>query len=277
MADDKNHKLNVYFGHARSASTWITWIVERLCSRMGQHYGTFYGRILDRYETVDNFIEQKNLDFLLFPEGNIEKANSISRDYRGFHVIRDPRDMLVSGYFYFKKGHSTEGNPRMDEFQAEVANLNGEGLMLKTLEFFRPYFNNLRTWEYDNPNILEIKYESLILDPVNQFKLIFDHLGLLTNTPCPSQLQVFVNRIYNRGYIPFSFRYEKFCEKEIQGVVNRYDFQKMSKLDKKRKAGTPHYRKGKARVWQDHLSEEMLKVFNEMYPDLLIKTGYASS
>ena len=101
MHDNRNHQLSVYFGHARSASTWITWIVERLCSRMGHNYGTFYGRLLDKYKTIDNFIASNNLDFALFPEGNIEKAQSISSDYRGFHVIRDPRDMLVSGLFLF--------------------------------------------------------------------------------------------------------------------------------------------------------------------------------
>ena len=133
----------------------------------------------------------------------------------------------------------------------------------------------MTSWDYSNPNILEVKYEHFTSDPVHQFKLIFDHLGLMSAGPCPSSFEIFINRVHNRGYIPFSFRYDQFCEKEIERMVNTYDFQKMSKLDKKRKQGTPHYRKGKARAWQDHLSDEMLQTFNEMYPDLLAKTGYA--
>lgn len=275
MSSDNTRDLRVYFGHARSASSWIIWIVERLCSRMGMNYGSLYKQTLSKYKTIDNFVKQKGLDFLLFPEGNIRKAKSISRNYRGFHVIRDPRDMLVSGYFFFRKGHKTKGHPKMAEFQKDVANLKGDSLMLKTMEFLRPYFNNLTTWDYANPNILELKYEYLVKDPINQFHLIFNHLDLRDGDKCPSQYEVLINRMYNRGLSPIRFRYDKFCKKEIEYVVNTYDFMKMSRLDKKRKKGTPHYRKGAASVWKEHLSDEMLEVFNNMYPDLLDKTGYS--
>ena len=109
-------------------------------------------------------------------------------DLRGLHMIRDPRDVLISGMRYHQiapeAGEKALHIPRK-EFGGDTyqQHLNGlptlhdkmlfemENMHLRTL-------NQMTAWRYDRPNIREVRYETLMQDhDMAMFADILDFLG----------------------------------------------------------------------------------------------------
>jgi hypothetical protein len=102
--------------------------------------------------------------------------------YRGVHVMRDPRDMIVSGYHYHKWTHETWVH-RLDEngesYQQKLNRLDKtEGLFLEIDHFIFFYRDTLTGWNLDDPDLYEVSYEAL-MGPEKRAKYveIFTHLG----------------------------------------------------------------------------------------------------
>lgn len=128
--------------------------------------------------------------------------------------IRDPRDLLVSGYFYHKKGvepWTKVQNPLESDY--EVVNgkipaavresglslheyLNccgmGEGLLIE-LEFREKHFDNLSKWlAYIDPRILFIDYFEIMADEKQAFLRLGKHHNF--NAVQATALAYFVNK-----------------------------------------------------------------------------------
>ena len=103
--------------------------------------------------------------------------------YRGVHIMRDPRDMIVSGYHYHKWTHE-EWVHRPDEdgvsYQQKLNRANKtDGLFMEIDHFIFFYRSTLENWDMDDPNILEVPYHTLMSDDRDQeYDKIFKHLGL---------------------------------------------------------------------------------------------------
>jgi len=84
--------MYIYFGHHRCASLWISSISSSVCRELGLRFGSAaeYGRVPDLTE----------VDFFAHINADMRVVKLLdATDYRAFHVIRDPRDILVSSYF----------------------------------------------------------------------------------------------------------------------------------------------------------------------------------
>ena len=102
--------------------------------------------------------------------------------YRGVHVMRDPRDMIVSGYHYHKWTHESWVH-RLDEagesYQQKLNRLDKtEGLFLEIDHFIFFYRDALTAWDLDDPDLFEVSYEALMgPDKRAKYGEIFTHLG----------------------------------------------------------------------------------------------------
>jgi len=74
-------------------------------------------------------------------------------------VIRDPRDMIVSGYFSHLKSHSEQDWPELTEHRKRLQSLSKEDGLLAELDFSRQFLDDLATWSYSDPNILELRFD----------------------------------------------------------------------------------------------------------------------
>lgn len=183
----------------------------------------------------------------------IEKINE---DFRISRFIRDPRDLIVSGYFYHKKGaepwfrfkepteeywagingHVPENHPPGHSFADYLNKIEEPQGLMKEMEFRKYHLQSMMQWP-DDPRIKIFRYEDVISDQVGAFSELLDHLE--------------IKRWKRRKLLFFAKKY---------ALPNR-------KKDK-------HIRNPKAGQWRNHFTPEMNKNFVEEYGNILERYGY---
>lgn len=179
-------------------------------------------------------------------------------DIRVVHIIRDPRDMIVSGYYYHKRAGEPWCdylNPTDDDWSivnAPVPDvlppetsfagyLNAVSLeqgLKAEFDFRRNHFASMLSWPTDDPRVLTVKYEDIVGDEANTLSRIYEHYGA-----------AFYTRIAARMY------------------ADRYSLKSERRL-------SSHIRNPKKGQWRDLFTPELKNRFNQQYGDLLEKFGY---
>lgn len=161
----------------------------RLSLRRPRRFKHFYHRLDEFYDRCADYrissISGHALDLSRFD------------DVRVVRIIRDPRDLIVSGYFYHLKGvepWSRVTDPTEDDWDTVRGALSprvGKGQSLTTylasvsrdegmraeLEFRRYHLESLREWPEDDPRIRVFRYEDIIGQEVETFREILTFLG----------------------------------------------------------------------------------------------------
>ncbi len=119
--------------------------------------------------------------------------------FRLSRFLRDPRDLIVSGYFYHRRGAEAwtrdpspsdegwyfanavvpEGLRRaggsLSEYLQSVPEEEG---LLAEMELRHPHFESMAAWPRDHPDILVLRYEEIARDQAAALKKILEHYGL---------------------------------------------------------------------------------------------------
>lgn len=170
--------------------------------------------------------------------------------YRGVHIMRDPRDMIVSGYHYHK--WTTEAwVHRLDDhgrsYQEKLLEADPDtGIYMEINHFIFTYRDMLENWDLEDPDMLEISFSDLMgegREPL--YHQIFDHLG-------------------------------------FEGKEHAYGVKLMRMFEAKKRAGKPgtagsaksHVRSAKSGQWKGLLKEEHLDYIDRELGPILKKFGY---
>lgn len=172
--------------------------------------------------------------------------------------IRDPRDLIVSGYYYHKLG--TEKwckivNPKesdwevvngsipkgMSEGHSYTSYLNGlskEEGMLAEIDFRKKHFDSMRRWPMDDQRIKLFYYEDLIGNEVKIFKEIF--------------------KFYRLSW-----------------SEQRLALQAVRRFSVKNQIGkSVHIRKYVSGQWKEEFTPRVKKLFDCQYNDIIARYGY---
>ncbi len=173
--------------------------------------------------------------------------SQVSNNYKGFHVVRDPRDIIISGYFSHLNSHpvnSPWGEKYLIKHRKWLENVPmNEGLFEEIKQGYD--LNLMDKWYYNDPDILEIKFEALTQNPYKTFNKIFDHIKI------------------NIG------------KDHLASIIDEFSFKQLSKGRKRGNEDVnSHYRKGISGDWKNHFNQEHIDLFKEKWGDLLIKLGY---
>ena len=214
-------------------------------------YGHFESRLEDfqrergkyRISSLNNHV----LDFDL-----LAAEDRVSR------FIRDPRDLVVSGYFYHKRGAEAWCKIR-DPREENLLAVNGcvpqamqkgesiaeclqrldeeEGLMAE-IDFRANHFDSMLAWPENDSRVVVYRYEDILGQERETMQRVAAHLQM---------------ELWRRWVIGF--------------LAAKYSAQKQSQK-------TEHIRNPESAQWKKHFTNRVEEYFQSRHPELLVKLGY---
>jgi len=266
-----------FFGHHKCASTSTSHLCFDVCNSLGLN--PVYKKTAF-HENVGTFFLEEHPNFLISLNSRYENISQLT-NFKGFHIIRDPRDICVSGYFSHLHSHGIDGFDRLKPHREALKKVDKDKGLLLEFEFADFWLQHLSTWNYQDERILELKLEDLMKNPEAVWLKVFKWLQLY-DTGNHNALKRFFNPFFAKlnhgfrhlGIINF-FLKEGLDHNQLLEIVGKYSFKNLSKG---RKMGQEdiksHYRKGQQGDWMNHFNSKHKEVFKEKYGQLLIDLGY---
>ena len=179
-------------------------------------------------------------------------------DVRVTRFIRDPRDLLISGYFYHKRaaeswcnlidpedrdweivnGKVPEELPRGSSLSQFLNRASLEQGLLAELTFRQNHFDSMMTWSGEDRRVRLFRYEDIVGNEAEIYDQMFEFYGFSTANR-------FVGRFYARRY-----------------------------RAAKRQANLKHIRNASSGQWREYFTPEITRQFNQRYAELLDKLQY---
>ena len=229
--------------HHKTGTVWMMSVFKSIAKRLGSRYVDFwshYGRVH----------RQLRKPFVLFNYDStfLQHADVLDRDdVRILHLIRDPRDILISAMHYHKTSAETwlrqtapgdDGITYQDKLNSlatpfEQCVFELENATSSTIEA-------MLNWQYDRANCLEVRYEDLRLDhSMDRWSQILAFVGLQEN-------ELEMGR-------------ECFWKHSLFGGAA---------------GGNRHVRSGDVAQWKRYFTPALADAFVERFPDALQLLGY---
>ena len=246
-ADRSEPILLGYFGHHKCGSTWIYHVLSDVAeqlsiSQLHAHGAYAFERDLSRFRLEQGF------DLITYVNANYHYVRDL--EVRGVHVVRDPRDLLVSAYFSHRNSHPTDGWSELEELRQHLRRVPEETGLLLEMEFCSGVLNDLDSWPDQPPGILRLRFEEMIESEHIAFRTIASHLGLL----------------------------DRIGEDTLAETVDRWSFESLTGGRKRGHEDTGHhFRKGVAGDWRNHFTPAITWAFKQRHNDLLLRYGYEAN
>ena len=249
----------VHAGYHKVASVWF----ENVMSEVAHHFGlTFSSTYLPFVDGETIFLRRQPPrrsapatwlgDVNLFMHSrNFDEALFGTRSIRGTHIVRDPRDVAVSGYRYHLWTDEEWARDPSDWFdgmsyQEKLRSLpEAEGLLLEIERTCRWTVGDMRVWDYTRPDFLELRYEDLIKDEDTGFERVFRHYGF-TDSAVRTSLE----------------------------IARKHSFKAKTGRAIGEVGGDSHLRSGAPGQWRAEFKPEHVELFKRMGNDVLIQLGY---
>ena len=221
--------------HHKTGTVWLESIFREICR---SHNLKFYTGEQDSLPAqFDVFLQ----------DHSVFDLDSIAAPFRGIHIIRDPRDVIISGCFYHQKSdekwlHRPLSNLQGLTYQQKINSYKNvdDQILFEMENAGRDTIRDMMNWDYTRASFCEIKYEDLIEDfDLILFHKMFSFLGF-PGSRIPRLLTV----AYGRSL--FSGQQKK----------------------------SVHIRSGKTNQWKRHFKPSHKDRFLELFGDGLQRLGY---
>lgn len=262
-----NKQLIIHIGQHKSMTSFFNNVFYNLCIDFDWNF-VKYNNALE-FEKGWNFEQPLKKTTILclynfYPD--LEQFSKIN--YVGSHIIRDPRDLLVSGYNYHLWTTETWANEKIAEHILKRLDVNSldiglsedkisdlsykeilnkldkkEGMLVE-MNFRDKHFRQMEKWNYTNENFYELKYEEVFKNELKSFEKLFKFYG-----------------------------FSDFMIKHGLKVVQENTFDNLTK--KGGTGGKKHASVGNAGQWREKIPQELITLFHQRYVDLLQKQGYS--
>ena len=222
---------------------------------LGDRFHNFFGKLDMFYAEHQRLAVSGTSDYCL----DLAKL----ADYRISRFIRDPRDLVVSGYFYHQRAldpFSTIVSPTAEQWRNAGAipralrhgesyvqllqRLDQEEGLIAEMEFRAPHFRAMGEWPADDPRIRLWKYEDVLGHEVE----VMDAIGAHFEWPDDDD--------------PTSFR------ESLRREADRW------RMRDSLLAWDTHPRDPKSGQWQPLFTPKVRRRFDELFEDLPQRLGY---
>jgi hypothetical protein len=256
----------IIFGYHKAGTV----LFEQIMREVGRHFGLSIAKHFGMVSALD-----KTKDIVLLPHSLL--AGDIPWPYRAIRVVRDPRDIWVSGYLYHRRcqeGWCLNTNfdptppidyPRVDfsfrhypeqwkrNYLAWLGGLSYQQNLLRRTEqqaldfelagYTGRTLEAMRAWRLQGPHIMDVRLEDVAADFDSKMRAIFSHLG--------------------------------FREDERELAVRLAGSHDMARMDDATIARNPHIHSRQLSKWPNVLSPEQVAKFELHYGSLISSLGYA--
>lgn len=189
---------------------------------------------------------------------DLERLGDYSPEFRISRFLRDPRDLVVSGYFYHRRGAedwTTIQAPTADDwyfangqvpeglhkagtsFAEYLQAIPEEEGLLAELEFRALHFESMAQWPTEHPKIATYRYEDIVGAEAAVFRELFAFYGF---SPLERGLGNWFVKRYSLG----------------------------------RRRADPHVRNPASGQWRKHFTPRVRQAFNARHAGLLEQLGY---
>src|SRR6266446_3312444 len=253
LDDRPTAPLLAYFGHHKCASSWLNDIARELCASAGIEFANVHGA-RQFEDDLQSFVSAKGLEFLAYSNAN-QKYVSALDDFRGFHVIRDPRDIVASSYFSHLHSHPTTDWPELEEHRRQLQSFDKEQGLFVVIDFLEEVFQDIAAWNYTDPRVLELKMEEVVQAPGKLLTQVFVFLGLVdeARTGIHGEVVAGLSSLKRRRRSLVPFRLAPLPVSVLNDILRRNAFAVKANG---RAAGIEdvgsHYRKGVSGDWVNH-------------------------
>jgi hypothetical protein len=237
-----------YFGHHKCGSRWIVGILDEVCAELGlRSHEHFLARTPPG--ELAAVVRAERPDFVYYTNAVADTADEMG-PVRGFHVVRDPRDILVSAYFSHLHSHPVEDWPQLSQIREHLQRRSRSSGLLESFVHQQYQFRQMAAWR-PRPGVREVRMEELTAAPEDGFVDVLDSMGLVGH----GERQV--------------------SEATVRRIVHANRFEVLSGG---RAAGqedeTDHYRKGVAGDWVEHFEFVHAVSMAAQWNHLLLGLGY---
>lgn len=224
--------------HHKTGSAWIGALFQELCDRHGLRF--FAGEQTNLPGHADVFF-QRHSRF---------DTKLLARAYRGVHLIRDPRDVVVSGCFY----HEKASEPWLDAARPDLGGMTyrqalksqptrAAKILFEMEHVGRETIDEMVGWDGSDPWVQELKLESVAGDPdAAALRPVLAFLGF------PEQVLPTMHAIARRRSLPGT----KPAGSDQSG----------------------HVRSGLPGEWRAHFTPQVAARFQALYGGALVELGY---
>ena len=174
----------------------------------------------------------------------------LNPDHRMFHLIRDPRDIVVSSVRYHRTSEEKWLHDPIKRFDGLSYQQKLNSLPDETSRYLFEIENSsgkvieaMRQWNYEMPHCFECKYEDLVVD---------------------TEMALFTDIVAHLGFSKSEFEVCKkwFWRRSLFGGLST------------RKDKLPHVRSGETRQWRNAFNFEIANHFIARFDDVLVRLGY---
>ena len=246
----------------------LTVYVNKILKKLSEEFNFLHRQFRSYHEDkIEDFLEARTPG-VYFPKNNPYLDLSNIGPYKGSHFIRNPRDLIVSGYKYhlwtdedwcIRKNYNWKRITELDAFKKYIE--SDEALFPQQGQSYQEYLNSLdktrgmtleilrnfgsithmNKWDYHQPEFIEFKYEDIIGNEGSVFQRIFEHYG-------------FKPAIVKRGV----------------ELAEEYSLKNIKKSE------NSHVQDGSLEQWRKHMEPEHIQIFDELYPGVMDRLGYPS-
>lgn len=235
---DARQQTLVHFCHHKVGTVWFA----RVLRAVAQHYGL-------SFEHLEAAPPAPGTRIALQHHTRVDLASFGS--FVGSHIVRDPRDVVVSGYHYHlwtNERAIVAPDPALGgaSYQEHLRGLDRKaGLLAEIRRASSRAIREMAEWDYDDPRFLELRYEDALADDHATFTELFRHYG-------------FSDRAVERS----------------AEIARAFGFRQMAGRPLGEVQEDAHLRSGLPGQWRDEFNENHVALFKELAGDALVTLGY---
>jgi hypothetical protein len=232
--------LIVHCSHHKAGTVWLFGVLRSIALHHGLQVVEF-----DSVAPV-----AASTDIALFAHTrDFRRSSAGSREIRGSHMVRDPRDLVVSAYYYhLRTGEQWVHAPRPEydgrSYQEHLRSLDKhDGLRLEMNRLESTVFRDMAQWDYTQRDFCELRYEDLLANEQETFLGLFGSYGFSPSAAARA------------------------TDLALQ----------LGREARSRSGGDSHIRSGQPGEWREHFTADDVERIKEIAGDIIVSLGYEST